>query len=222
MGLVRSLCLEPLCRRHLALWNCDGFNLHATRDISRRPHRCDWFLDRVSVAHRLDCRGHRGLSCQPSPEHCRYLLMPSIGLRLIKPRLTTAFCHAQDSQLAPLLHFPSCPGRRSRARASSLSSCEVVVEVVPLWIDRLDQANLVQARPVFQHLLASDSCGNVVMRLGVNEALQRVPRGETLHGTCAMLPGTARQVAGDADVERPLRPVRHDVDPGAPMRGWFA
>jgi hypothetical protein len=53
------------------------------------------------------------------------------------------------------------------------------------------------------------------MTLGIDQNLQAIPLGKALGDTLAMLPGTPRKIAGDANVRRPVRPVRDDVDPSA-------
>ena len=53
-----------------------------------------------------------------------------------------------------------------------------------------------------------------------DEALQAVSPGEALAEPFAVFMDAAREVAGHANVERAIGPVRHDVDPAALPASW--
>jgi len=56
-------------------------------------------------------------------------------------------------------------------------------------------------------LLAMDRVRDAVKRLHVNEELQTVAFGEAFRQPFAMLPGTARDVVGNADIERTVAAI---------------
>src|SRR5258708_33869897 len=79
-----------------------------------------------------------------------------------------------------------------------------------------DETDLPGTWPVLQIFLALDRGADVVVTLGEDEALQAVALGEAVGRALAVLPGAAREVAGDADIDRAVGAVRHNVDPSTP------
>jgi hypothetical protein len=68
---------------------------------------------------------------------------------------------------------------------------------------------------MLQIFLALDRCPDVVVTLCIDQALQAVFPGEATDDAFPMFPYAPCKIAGDADVERPVRPIRHHVDPAA-------
>jgi hypothetical protein len=90
---------------------------------------------------------------------------------------------------------------------------ESVVEVIPLGILCQDEIDFPSARPMLQVLLTLDRSSNVLMVLGPDETPQPVFFGEAIHDTLVMFPGAPSEIAGNADVKGPIRPIRYYVDP---------
>jgi hypothetical protein len=74
------------------------------------------------------------------------------------------------------------------------------------------------ARPMLEILFPLDGRPNLVMVLGVNEALQAVPAGKSNDGAGAVLPGASSEIARHAGIEGSVRPVRNYVNPSAAHR----
>jgi hypothetical protein len=86
-------------------------------------------------------------------------------------------------------------------------------QIVPVWIHRFDQANLLASTPSLDFFLAIDR------RVGIDEAFVIDEAGEVVTAREAgdefvfVLEGTMGQVAGDAGVQdMGARSVRHDVN----------
>jgi hypothetical protein len=92
---------------------------------------------------------------------------------------------------------------------------ERVVEIVPIGVQALDQADFPGPWPVLDIFLALDSRQHVFMPLVVGEAGQTVPSGETRTLARAVLVCAAHDVVGDAHVRRAVAPIRHDIHPAA-------
>src|SRR5882672_136492 len=99
--------------------------------------------------------------------------------------------------------------------AGALTSRKLIVEVLPLRIGREDEPDFQGARPALQNLLPLNRRADVLMAFGPHQALQSVAFREAWNGAGAVLPGAMGKIAGDADVERAVGSVRHDVDPAA-------
>lgn len=68
---------------------------------------------------------------------------------------------------------------------------------------------------MLQVLLALDRQADIIVMLGPNKTSQPISAGEPLSQSLPMLPGTPSEIAGDADVNRPIWPIRNDVNPSA-------
>ena len=64
-------------------------------------------------------------------------------------------------------------------------------------------------------LLSLNRVADILMMFGVDEALQTIPLGEAKHRPNTMLPCSARQVAGYANIKCAIRAVRYDVNPSS-------
>ena len=95
------------------------------------------------------------------------------------------------------------------------------VELHPAGVEGFDQGVFLLAVPLFDLKLPGTGGGFVRLALEVNELVAVVAAGEVLFPIAAVLPETALQVAGGADIHDPVRPVGEDVDAeivhGAPL-----
>lgn len=94
-------------------------------------------------------------------------------------------------------------------------SGQLCVEVVPVRVADHDRAGLVGAQPALHRGLALDRALDLVMPFVPDKALQPVTAREARQQPLAVFIGPASEVVGHADIERAVRPVRHDVDPAA-------
>jgi hypothetical protein len=69
---------------------------------------------------------------------------------------------------------------------------------------------------VFECLLALDRDANVIEAFLIDELMKTVTRGEPLLILFAMFVDAARQIIRDADIERSVTFVAHDVDEANP------
>src|SRR6516225_2144803 len=124
--------------------------------------------------------------------------------------------------------------KRSRSRISrepsswpgstrlSTPSSELLIKIVPAWVSRQDELDFPGARPVLQVVLALDSAADAIVALGPDKTLQAVLFREAIGHALAVLPYTAREIAGYPDVKSPVRSVRHDVDLSTLHRSIFS
>src|SRR4051812_45207244 len=77
---------------------------------------------------------------------------------------------------------------------------QIVVQVAPLRIRRLDQLDLPCSLPRLEHFLSSDRVIDRLVRLGENQSGQIVPAAEARSLAASMLPDARGNVAGDADI----------------------
>lgn len=75
---------------------------------------------------------------------------------------------------------------------------------------------------MLQVLLALDRGADVVVALYINQSLEIVALCETFDNALAMLPYTASQIAGDADIKRSIGLVCENVDPSALHMAFIA
>jgi len=94
-------------------------------------------------------------------------------------------------------------------------SDEVIIKIIPFGICRENEPHLPLARPMLHVVLALDRRPDVGVRLHLDQPLQPVPLGEPVRDALSMFPYSAPQITGDARIERAIRPIGHDVDPGA-------
>jgi hypothetical protein len=76
----------------------------------------------------------------------------------------------------------------------------VDAEVLPFWVEGLDQSDLFGTRPAFELLLAQDSVSNLFECLAINELIDFVPRGEVGATPLFVLMDPAGKVIRYADV----------------------
>jgi hypothetical protein len=94
-------------------------------------------------------------------------------------------------------------------------SDELVVKIAPARIRCEDQAHLPSARPMLDVSFASDCRRDIRMWLGVDQPFQAVALRKALDQTLSVLPGAMPKTCGYASVQYAIRPVGHDVNPGA-------
>jgi hypothetical protein len=92
-------------------------------------------------------------------------------------------------------------------------------KIVPLRISRDDQPNLPGPGPTFQACLALNGGEYVAVGLAVNQAMQLVAPGECRSGSILMCPHPAGECARYADIQRSVRAIGHDVNPGGVYAG---
>jgi len=130
--------------------------------------------------------------------------------------------------LVPGIHAPPAPpvpvsvdgrnrfghdGLRCRAERSSLyRSDQLFVEIFPFAICR--QAHLPDSRPMLHVPLALDGRPNIRVTFEIHEPFERIALGEAGCDALPMLPPAFCKIARNARINRTVRPVRHDVDPG--------
>ena len=68
---------------------------------------------------------------------------------------------------------------------------------------------------MFDVFFALDRRPNIFMALGKDQSFQAISLGETIGHALPMFPNAARKIAGDADVQRAIRPIGDDVNPSA-------
>ena len=121
---------------------------------------------------------------------------------------------------------PSRHASESWYPASLLDQCrksiDGVMQVVPVRVHRLDQADFPVPPPGLDLLLAPDRAVHAEAVLIPDKAIDAIARREPRRR--AVLVGTdpRPQVAGHADVERPPVAARHDVDGGVLFNGHVA
>src|SRR5260221_11995498 len=93
------------------------------------------------------------------------------------------------------------------------SSVEAIEEIIPTRVIIEDETDLPPARPVLDVPLALLGGENVIVPLGIDEAMRAVLLRETVSDTSSVLPGTSSQIGGRADIERAVWPIGHDVEP---------
>src|SRR5579884_101606 len=85
-----------------------------------------------------------------------------------------------------------------------------LAQVVPAWIHRFDQRDLLLASESFQLLLTSDRRLDVVIAFVINQTMASVLLREAFEGAGFVLANARLQVAGYSDVEHAGK-ARHDV-----------
>src|SRR5215469_14830597 len=104
---------------------------------------------------------------------------------------------------------PSWPGLTRPSRGSR----ELVKKIVPLGILRKDEIDLPGAWLMLDVPLALNGGANIVVAFCPHQMFQAILRNETFSDTFAMFPNTAREIAGDPDVQSSIWSVRDYVDP---------
>ena len=90
-------------------------------------------------------------------------------------------------------------------------------QIRPVGVHRLDLAQFPRPLPLFHLPFAQPRAVEFVMRLVPDERLAAVAPREPVGDILAMLPCALDEVAGRADVDRPVAPARHDVDIARPV-----
>src|SRR5918998_6454104 len=107
------------------------------------------------------------------------------------------------------------PGPSPGMTAAGVLLVQQLVEVVPLRVQAVDEADLPGAGPVLDGLLALDGIADVLETLVVNETLQAVAGGEALDAPLPVLEHARGQVRRHADVKGAVAAVAHEVYPAA-------
>src|SRR5215469_3528754 len=89
---------------------------------------------------------------------------------------------------------------------------EAVVQIIPLGICHENEPYLPGSWPMLHVMFALDGRLNVSVGLHIDEPLQSGSLGEAWHQPFAVFPRTARNIGGNAGIERAIGPVGHDVD----------
>ena len=117
-------------------------------------------------------------------------------------------------------------------RRQSLSE-QSGIEIIPGRVVAMNQPHLPRTVPVLHRFFPLNGSGDVVVAFEVDKSGQAVARRKS-GGCCStMLVSPPQDVGRDADIERSVRSVRHDVDPsarhaprisagGLTSRGWRA
>src|SRR5262249_39724378 len=117
-------------------------------------------------------------------------------------------------QEPPLVALGSC------FRRSTVKVCRTALErlrnlrpqIFPMRVISFDQIDLPSPLPFLHLEFAQPRSVQVFIGLVPDEQLTAVLLGEACDQSVAMLVRTSREVAGDADIERPVALARHDVD----------
>src|SRR3546814_9377426 len=75
-----------------------------------------------------------------------------------------------------------------------------------------DLPNFPGARPLLHRLLPLNRVGNLIVKFDIHEPRDAIPFDEARPETLSVLPDAARDVIGDANVERPMLAVGKDVN----------
>ena len=86
------------------------------------------------------------------------------------------------------------------------------IQILPLRIELLDQPDLPRPAPAFDRLLPLDRRYDLLMALEVDQSLQPVSLSKAGNRPYPVLINPPKDVRRDADVKRPVRSVRHDID----------
>ena len=95
---------------------------------------------------------------------------------------------------------------------------EPMVKVGPVRVLVEDQSHFPDAPPVLHISLALPRRAHIVVTLGKYEPPQPVLLGEVLDHASQMLPSTSGEVVRHTDIQRTVRPVRHDVHPSRQLK----
>jgi hypothetical protein len=95
------------------------------------------------------------------------------------------------------------------------SSQHAIVEIFPIRVLLVNQADLPSARPVLHVQFALLRSEDVVVSLDMDEPFQVIPPGEAVGDPSAMFPNSAGEIGGRADLKRTVPPIGHDVHPAA-------
>ena len=95
------------------------------------------------------------------------------------------------------------------------SGVDVLEQVAPGGVGLADQAQFPLAVPVLHPFLADDGLVDILVAFDVDQPDQAMLAAELRAAPRAVLDNPRGEVGGDADVQRAVRRVGHDVDPAA-------
>src|ERR1700722_11948442 len=89
------------------------------------------------------------------------------------------------------------------------------IQIIPIGIHLVNEADFPRARPMLDRLLALNRVADIVELLLVDEKLEPVSLRESVDQPLAMLIDASEQIAGDTDVKYSATSVGHEVDEAA-------
>jgi len=95
------------------------------------------------------------------------------------------------------------------------SGVQRLVKIGPIRVHLLDGRQLPQPRPMLDRLLALNGRADVFVEFVIDQPFQAMLLGETFGQPFAVFICAPRQIGGDADIERSVAPIRHDVNVAA-------
>jgi len=87
------------------------------------------------------------------------------------------------------------------SRPSTSLFCDRFEEIVPIWIRGDNRSNLPSARPMLDIVLALNGCADIIKFFEIDQPLQSIPLGETIHKPGTMLKDAADKVACHPHIE---------------------
>src|SRR5438132_10842576 len=104
-----------------------------------------------------------------------------------------------------------------RAESGNLSTSSVLqhvgTKIIPRWVQSINQADLLRARPFLPLRFTGDRIADVTIMLVVNQFLALIFRSKSSFNRLAVLPGSAREPVRHPDVKDRVISIRQDVDP---------
>src|SRR5690606_20211450 len=88
----------------------------------------------------------------------------------------------------------------------------VRIKIAPAWVTCLDQRQLALARACLDLLLPQDRALHDVVPLVPHQKPAAIALGEARLQSLTMLPRSAQEVRGDADLQGAIAPACHDVN----------
>ena len=113
----------------------------------------------------------------------------------------------QDADDRSVIRRPAEAGTQGRPLNRQL-----IIKVPPLRIMTLNQFELPRAPPLLEPLFAQDGGLHGVMKLGKDQPMDPVVLDKAGNRIRPMLVNPEHQVAGHADIKRPIPSARKDVD----------
>ena len=93
-----------------------------------------------------------------------------------------------------------------------------LAKILPSWINRLNQRDLPPPYPALDYLLSADRIVHLLEPFEIHQPVDTIFTGEARQFIVFVLPCSAPNIVGDADVEHP-RAARHDVNVKSAHRG---
>lgn len=85
-------------------------------------------------------------------------------------------------------------------------------QIMPIRVFAFDQIDFPLPVPAFELFLSRDGCGHVAENFITDEAVDGIAAGKSVDCAIPVLPQPRNQIAGDADIERPVRLAGKDID----------